>query len=75
MSTELGIVGALLEARPIGRAAAPRPRPGEGARQGALTLPEDIRRALHIGVGDEVEFSLNDDGTVTVRGFVSIPTD
>jgi antitoxin PrlF len=39
-----------------------------------LTLPEDIRRALHIGEGDEVEFSLND-GTVTVRGFVSIPTD
>jgi antitoxin PrlF len=40
-----------------------------------LTLPEDIRRALHIGEGDEVEFSLHDDGTVTVRGFVSIPTD
>jgi antitoxin PrlF len=40
-----------------------------------LTLPEDIRRALQIGEGDEVEFSLHDDGTVTVRGFVSIPTD
>jgi antitoxin PrlF len=40
-----------------------------------LTLPDDIRRALHIGEGDEVEFSLHDDGTVTVRGFVSIPTD
>jgi antitoxin PrlF len=25
--------------------------------------------------GDDVEFSLHDDGTVTVRGFVSIPTD
>jgi AbrB family looped-hinge helix DNA binding protein len=40
-----------------------------------LTLPEEIRNALHIGEGDEVEFSLHDDGTVTVRGFVSIPTD
>lgn len=40
-----------------------------------LTLPEEIRRALHISEGDEVEFSLHDDGTVTVRGFVSIPTD
>jgi AbrB family looped-hinge helix DNA binding protein len=40
-----------------------------------LTLPEEIRNALHIGEGDEVEFTVNDDGTVTVRGFVSIPTD
>ena len=40
-----------------------------------LTLPEDIRRALHIGEGDEVEFAVHDDGTVTLRGYVSIPTD
>ena len=40
-----------------------------------LTLPEEIRRALHISEGDEVEFAVHDDGTVTVRGFVSIPTD
>ena len=40
-----------------------------------LTLPEEIRRALHISEGDEVEFSVHDDGTITVRGFVSIPTD
>lgn len=40
-----------------------------------ITLPEEIRRALHISEGDDVEFSLHDDGTVTVRGFVSIPTD
>ncbi|MDQ2875489.1 MAG: AbrB/MazE/SpoVT family DNA-binding domain-containing protein [Actinomycetota bacterium] len=40
-----------------------------------LTLPEEIRRALHIGEGDEVEFAVRDDGTVTVRGFISIPTD
>jgi antitoxin PrlF len=40
-----------------------------------LTLPEEIRHALHIGEGDEVEFSVHDDGTITVRGYVSIPTD
>lgn len=40
-----------------------------------LTLPEEIRRALHIGEGDEVEFAVHADGTVTVRGFISIPTD
>jgi antitoxin PrlF len=40
-----------------------------------LTLPEEIRRALHIGEGDEVEFAVHQDGTVTIRGFVSIPTD
>ena len=40
-----------------------------------LTLPEEIRRALHISEGDEVEFSVHDDGTITVRGYVSIPAD
>jgi AbrB family looped-hinge helix DNA binding protein len=28
-----------------------------------LTLPEEIRRALHIGEGDEVEFAVQEDGT------------
>ncbi len=40
-----------------------------------LTLPEEIRRALHIGEGDEVEFAVHNDGTITLRGYVSIPTD
>lgn len=40
-----------------------------------LTLPEEVRRALHIGEGDEVEFAVHNDGTVTIRGYVSIPTD
>jgi AbrB family looped-hinge helix DNA binding protein len=39
-----------------------------------LTLPEEIRSALHIGEGDEVEFAVQQDGTVTVRGYISIPT-
>ncbi len=56
----------------------PPPRVRARARVRAkaqLTLPDDIRRAPRIGEGDEVEFSLHDDGTVTVRGFVCIPTD
>jgi AbrB family looped-hinge helix DNA binding protein len=40
-----------------------------------LTLPEEVRHALHIGEGDEIEFAIHDDGTVTIRGYVSIPTD
>ncbi len=45
-------------------------------RPGAqLTLPEEILRALHIGEGDDVEFAVHKDETVTVRGYVSIPTD
>ena len=40
-----------------------------------LTLPEEIRRVLHIGEGDEVEFAVHDDRTITLRGYVSIPTD
>jgi antitoxin PrlF len=40
-----------------------------------LTMPEEIRRALRVAEGDEVEFAVREDGTVTVTGYVSIPTD
>jgi AbrB family looped-hinge helix DNA binding protein len=40
-----------------------------------LTLPEEIRHALHVSEGDEVEFTVHGDGTITVRGYVSIPAD
>ena len=56
----------------------PEPRLTVRARVRAkaqLTLPEEIRRALHIGEGDEVEFTVHEDATVTIRGYVSIPTD
>jgi antitoxin PrlF len=56
----------------------PQPRISARAKVRAkaqLTLPEEIRRALHISEGDEVEFSVHDDGTITIRGYVSIPTD
>ena len=40
-----------------------------------LTLPKEIRQALHIGEADEGEFAVHTDGTVTIRGYVSISTD
>jgi AbrB family looped-hinge helix DNA binding protein len=40
-----------------------------------LTLPEEIRRALRVKEGDELEFRVEPDGTVTVRGFISVPAD
>jgi len=61
-------------------AAKMEPQPRISARvkvraKAQLTLPEEIRRALHISEGDEVEFSVHGDGTITIRGYVSIPTD
>jgi len=40
-----------------------------------LTLPEEIKRALRVNEGDEVEFSTEENGTITVRGYTSVPTD
>jgi antitoxin PrlF len=40
-----------------------------------LTLPLQVRNALHLVEGDEVEFTLHADGQVTLRGMTSIPTD
>jgi antitoxin PrlF len=40
-----------------------------------LTLPEDIRRALRVSEGDEVEFTVHQNGLITLRGYVSVPTD
>jgi len=56
----------------------PRPRVSARAKVRAkaqLTLPEEIRRVLRVGEGDEVEFAVYEDGTVTMRGYVSVPTD
>ena len=40
-----------------------------------LTLPEEIRRALEVREGDEVVFTVQEDGAITVQGFVSVPSD
>jgi antitoxin PrlF len=68
-TTAVGVPAAKIEPEPVVSARV-RVRP-----KAQLTLPEEIRRALHIGEGDEVEFAVHDDGTITVRGYVSIPTD
>jgi bifunctional DNA-binding transcriptional regulator/antitoxin component of YhaV-PrlF toxin-antitoxin module len=40
-----------------------------------VTLPPEIRDALHVRSGDEIEFSIDENGAVSVRGYVSIPAD
>ena len=44
--------------------------------KGQVTLPTEVRRALHVEVGDDVAFDVDpDSGVVTVRGLVSVPAD
>lgn len=40
-----------------------------------VTLPVEVRHALQVRSGDEIEFAVDEHGTVTVRGYTSIPTD
>lgn len=54
--------------RPVSARARLRPK-------AQLTLPEEVRRALRISEGDEVEFRVDENGTVTVRGYISVPTE
>ena len=61
--------GAEKELRPWANARA-RLRP-----KAQLTLPDPIRQALHVREGDEVEFAVHEDGVITVRGYVSVPSD
>lgn len=44
-------------------------------RKSQLTLPQEVRDALHLSEGDEVEFTVHAGGEVTLRGMTSIPTD
>lgn len=56
----------------------PQPRISVRARirpKAQLTLPEEVRQALHVREGDEVEFTVQGDGTITVCGYISIPSD
>lgn len=56
----------------------PQPQTNARARlrpKAQLTLPDPIRQALHISEGDEVEFAVHEDGVITVRGYVSVPSD
>lgn len=40
-----------------------------------MTLPAEVREALHVDEGDELEFAVGDDGTVRVRGLATIDAD
>lgn len=42
--------------------------------KGQLTLPQEVRDALRITEGDDVEFVVTDDG-ILMRGLKSIPAD
>lgn len=43
--------------------------------EGQLTLPPEIRAALHVGEGDEVEFTVTDAGEILLRDMTSVPAD
>jgi antitoxin PrlF len=43
--------------------------------KGQVTLPSEVRDALHVGEGDEVEFTVTDSGEVVLRGMTSVPAD
>lgn len=43
--------------------------------KGQLTLPSQIRAALQVGEGDEVEFTITEAGDVLLRGMTSVPAD
>lgn len=44
-------------------------------RKSQVTLPAEVRAALHVDEGDELEFAVDDDGTVRVRGLATIDAD
>lgn len=43
--------------------------------KGQLTLPSEVREALHVDEGDELEFEVTESGVVVVRGMKMIPAD
>jgi antitoxin PrlF len=40
-----------------------------------VTLPAEVREALHIREGDEIEFTITENGDIALRGYMRIPTD
>jgi AbrB family looped-hinge helix DNA binding protein len=41
--------------------------------KGQVTLPAEVREALHVDEGDELEFEVTEPGVVVVRGLKMIP--
>jgi AbrB family looped-hinge helix DNA binding protein len=44
-------------------------------KKAQLTLPAEVRAALHVVEGDEVEFTVTETGEVLLRGLATIPTE
>jgi antitoxin PrlF len=44
-------------------------------QKGQITLPAQIREALHVEDGDEIEFEITPDGRVLMSGLKMIPAD
>jgi AbrB family looped-hinge helix DNA binding protein len=44
-------------------------------KKGQITLPREVREALHVDEGDDVAFTVADDGTVVLTGLKSVPAD
>lgn len=40
-----------------------------------VTIPMQVREALRVGEDDQLEFTIDEQGTVTVRGWTAIPAD
>lgn len=43
--------------------------------RGQVTLPTEVRLALHVDTGDDIEFALLPNGDVVMRGMKMIPAD
>lgn len=44
-------------------------------RRGQITLPREVREALHVDEGDDVAFIITDQDTVVLTGLKSVPAD
>ena len=40
-----------------------------------ITVPSEVRRALRVEVGDQLDFQVSDNGDVQVRGMKTVPAD
>jgi antitoxin PrlF len=43
--------------------------------KGQVTLPSEVRAALHVAEGDEIEFTVTESGEVMLHGLTPVPAD
>ncbi|MDV6011238.1 AbrB/MazE/SpoVT family DNA-binding domain-containing protein [Haloechinothrix sp. LS1_15] len=53
----------------------PQRRRATVRKKGQITLPPEVRAALYVDEGDEVEFTMSESGEVLLRGLTTIPAD